>query len=152
MPAHVIYPKVDNRPAGFSPVWLKEILRGRFSFDGVIFSDDLSMEGASVAGGMVERAQVALEAGCDMVLVCNNPAAADELLSGWQWEMSAASRARLIRMHGRPHPPSWVQLHEDPNYVDAVHAVGGLGVRNGELALDPTERVPSHGLDTCGNK
>lgn len=135
MPAHVIYPRVDSRPAGFSKVWLKDILRGELGFDGCIFSDDLSMEGATVAGGIVQRAEAALNAGCDMVLVCNKPDSANELLAGLKWEMPAPSRARLVQMHGRSHPKTLMQLHEEAEFVKALHEVASIGMREGELPL-----------------
>lgn len=102
MPAHVTYPKVDAKPAGFSRVWLQEILRGKLGFDGLIFSDDLLMEGASTAGGVVARANAALEAGCDMALLCNDPRAQDTMLEGLERRPIAPTLAkRLERMRGK---------------------------------------------------
>jgi len=100
MPAHVIYPQVDSRPAGFSPVWIEK-LRNEFAFDGVIFSDDLSMEGASVAGGIVARAEAAWTAGCDVLLVCNAPDSVGELLAAWRPAPDPLRAARLQRLAPR---------------------------------------------------
>jgi beta-N-acetylhexosaminidase len=97
MPAHVIYPQVDPNPAGYSQHWLQQVLRGELGFGGIIFSDDLSMEGAAVAGGPPERARAAMEAGCDMVLLCNNPKGLDELLESLK-DVPLAHPERLDRM------------------------------------------------------
>jgi beta-N-acetylhexosaminidase len=101
MPAHVIFPKADREPAGYSQYWLQEVLRGKLRFDGLIFSDDLSMEGASTAGGIPERARAALAAGCDMVLLCQNPQGQDQLLESLgKIELGAPERVERMRHSG----------------------------------------------------
>lgn len=112
MPAHVIYSKVDSMPAGFSEIWLKVILRQRLSFQGVIFSDDLDMKGASVVGEKyVDRAEKALSAGCDMVLVCNNREGALNVVDNLSGYNDPVSHLRLARMHGK-HETTMTGLHK----------------------------------------
>ncbi len=131
MPAHVVYPKVDHRPAGFSERWLKDILRGQMGFTGVIFSDDLSMEGARHLDGaqlsFVDAACLALQAGCDMVLLCNQSvdsgAAVDELLAGLgeaaaqeRWHPDPDGEQRRRSLLPQTLPMTWDELMHDPVY------------------------------------
>ncbi|MES2933846.1 MAG: beta-N-acetylhexosaminidase [Pseudomonadota bacterium] len=118
MPAHVIYPKVDPNPAGFSKKWLT-LLRKKMGFQGVIFSDDLSMEGASVAGNVIDGSKAALTAGCDMVLICNSPEKADQLLSGLKYKHSTTSAARLAKLVPNSLALNWDALQKSPQYLSA---------------------------------
>jgi len=133
MSAHVIYPQVDKYPAGFSKIWLQKILRTELAFDGCIFSDDLSMLGVAHFNSICARANAALNAGCDMILVCNNTQSSDELLSSLQWDMPATSLARLARMHSKRLFESIVKLREDQAFVHAVKQISAIGKRNEEL-------------------
>jgi beta-N-acetylhexosaminidase len=140
MPAHVIYPKVDARPAGFSSKWLQEILRGKLGFDGAVFSDDLSMEAARRIDGELlsytDAALAALDAGCDLALLCNQSvgegAPLDELLDGFataqrsgRWQPDARSEARRRSLLPRTSAPEWAALTRSLAYERAVDMLSG---------------------------
>lgn len=139
MPAHVIYPKVDHRPAGFSNVWLEDILRSQLGFGGAIFSDDLSMAGARVLDGQplsyTQAALAALHAGCDMVLLCNQSLptseggghAIDELIDGLaqaqlqgRWQPREASEQRRLALLPQAPAMDWDSLMVHGTYMQAL--------------------------------
>ncbi|MCQ4143108.1 beta-N-acetylhexosaminidase [Vogesella sp. AC12] len=134
MPAHVVYPAVDAQPAGFSKVWLQDILRGELGFDGVIFSDDLTMEGAAGVGNIVERARAAFDAGCDMALVCNRPDLADQLLAELADPQLPGLAARLQKMAGRGAQADWQALLATDSFAQARAAVQQLSMPKDALA------------------
>ena len=130
MPAHVIYPTVDDQPAGFSRRWIQEILRAKLGYDGVFFSDDLTMQGAAVAGDILARAQAALGAGCDMALVCNRPDMADDLLDRLTVDHNPVAQSRIKRLMPVSDAPDWKTLQGIAAYRRALEAVRVLNERS----------------------
>lgn len=147
MPAHVIYPEVDTQPAGFSAIWLKKILREQLGFDGVLFSDDLSMQAAHVAGGADARILAALDAGCDMGLVCNQRGAALQALNALQ-DYPMPNQARLERMRGQLGQMAGQQLElgeawqtakqQLSVFTDHVRGMNSVTPNDPKHQLDPT--------------
>lgn len=125
MPAHILFEKVDVMPVGYSKIWLQEILRKQMGFQGVVFSDDLSMEGAGLRNNYTERARLALDAGCDMVLICNHPAAVIDVLKDLNIHKNPTSQARLIVMHAK-HAVDVQELHKNPLWQTVVQLAGIL--------------------------
>jgi len=138
MPAHVVYPEIDGKPAGYSAKWLQGVLRQNLGFQGVIFSDDISMGGAEIAGSYYDRATTALNAGCDMILHCNKPEQTVKLLDALDAKPQPVSSARLMRMHGRGPDISLSDLHKDKKWQSISRKISDLE-RSPELGLGDDE-------------
>ena len=123
MPSHVLYSEADKHPAGFSSFWLKDQLREKFHFKGAIFSDDMSMKGAILGGEMKDRILKALEAGCDMVLLCNSPQLVDEVLLHLDWKMSSESIIRLLSMKGAKEPTEALKISQEKGFKDMTSQI-----------------------------
>jgi beta-N-acetylhexosaminidase len=137
MMAHVIYSRVDPQPAGFSRFWMKTILRNKMHFQGAIFSDDLSMEGAVIAGDYIQRAKLSLETGCDMILVCNNREAAWDVVNSLEGYDNPASSLRLAHLHGK-HPISRETLVSESRWKEAKTLLEKYVDEPSMNLLDPT--------------
>jgi beta-N-acetylhexosaminidase len=122
MMAHVIYEHVDKAAAGYSRYWIETVLRGQLGFEGIVFSDDLSMSGAESVGGYPERAKHALAAGSDILLACNNPAGADEVLDSLNGYANPTSQLRMIRLHGEVANQGLFASPEWQNACEELHA------------------------------
>jgi beta-N-acetylhexosaminidase len=125
MMAHVIFPELDPLPAGFSHWWIQDQLRGALGFQGAVFSDDLSMAAAAELGDLSQRVHAALQAGCDMVLICNAPDAVPGVLADLEDFSSPPSQLRLMRLRGRG-DLSWDGLHADTSWRSARASVQHL--------------------------
>jgi beta-N-acetylhexosaminidase len=125
MVAHVIFPAVDSRPASLSQWWIGQYLRGELGFKGAVISDDLSMAGASVAGTAAARVRLALEAGCDLVLLCNAPEQVPAVLDSLQGYVNPTAQLRLTRLHGRG-DFDWETLHASTDWQKASALVASL--------------------------
>lgn len=119
MPAHIIFPAIDDQAVGFSSNWLQRILREQLGFNGVIFSDDLSMEGASVVGGFIERTEAAQEAGCDMLLMCNNRGAAIEVIDRANIIIKPESQPRIQQMLMSKSSLNWSDMLNSSLWINA---------------------------------
>ena len=126
MPAHVVFECLDVRPAGYSRHWIGDVLRGELGFQGLVFSDDLDMAAAATGGDHVDRAHAALEAGCDMILVCNDWPGTVAVADGLKIDPNPMRIARMARMHGRGGAPTFEQLASDALYRDVVADISSL--------------------------
>jgi len=123
MVAHVSFPEIDEAPASLSQRWLQRELRGSLGFTGAVFSDDLSMAGAAIAGTVPERAREALAAGCDVLAICNDRSGVLDTLDELAGEADPLSQVRLVRLHGRPAPPGREALAVLPRWQECHAAV-----------------------------
>ena len=122
MVAHVLFPEVDEAPAGFSARWIQQELRAGLGFTGAVFSDDLSMGGAAFAGSVPERARRAIDAGCDQLPICNDRDAVLATLAELEGTADPLSQVRLVRLHGRPMPPR-AELLQSAAWNDCRRAI-----------------------------